>query len=79
MKEENAKLIYYKWRRSEGHSLPMTMEGLDRADERFKGFKAGYAAGVRTAIDLLNKEHSLNKKQHSFFFKAASLLKNLLS
>ena len=69
---------YSAWRRSEAYSLPMTEEGMKAAEERYKEFKKGFAFGIRVCMLELEKEHSKNKKTHSFFLIAKNLLEKML-
>lgn len=69
---------YAAWRRSEAYSLPMTEEGIKAAEERYKEFKKGFAFGIRVCMLELEKEHSKNKKTHSFFLIAKNILEKIL-
>jgi hypothetical protein len=65
------------WRRSEAHGVPMTKEGMQRAEERAENFKKGYEYGVQNSITLLESEHSKVKKTHSFYLLASRFLAKL--
>ena len=69
---------YSAWRRSEAYSLPMTEEGIKAAEERYREFKKGFAFGIRVCMLELEKEHSKNKKIHSFFLISKNLLEKIL-
>jgi hypothetical protein len=66
-KEEGESACYHAWRRSEAHMLPMTKEGIQRAEERYKQFQKGWDYAIKSCMLTLEKEHSKNKKTHSFF------------
>jgi len=68
---------YNAWRRSEGYSVPMTEDGLERAEERYKNFKIGWECAIKACMLELEHEHSKNKKVHSFFLIAKNLLEQL--
>ena len=68
---------YRAWRREEAYMLPLTPEGMQRANIRAESFKNGFEAGVRAASVLLEKEHSRVKKEHSFYLKASRLVKEI--
>ena len=71
------KAAYSAWRRSEAYMVPMTKEGMERADERYKEFKKGFDCGVKACMLELEKEHSGNKKVHSFFLMAKNICQKL--
>lgn len=77
MKDTNDEACYKAWRRSETHQVPMTKEGMQRAEERYKQFKIGWDYAVKACMLELEKEHSKNKTTHSFFNIAKSLIENL--
>jgi hypothetical protein len=77
MTEEEDKVCYSAWRRSEAYQVPMTKEGMERADERYKRFKVGWDYAVKACMLELEKEHTKNKKVHSFFNIAKEILKGL--
>lgn len=66
---------YNAWRRSEGYAVPMTLEGVQRATERYIEFKKGYMAGVKKCSSKLEILHSHHKKLHSFFLVASKFLR----
>lgn len=68
---------YLAWRRSEAYQVPMTKEGMERADERYKQFKVGWDYAIKTCMLGLEKGHSANKKVHSFFNIAKELISKL--
>lgn len=68
---------YRAWRRSEAYMVPMTEEGMKIADERYKEFKKGFDSGVKACMLELEKEHSSNKKIHSFFLIAKDICSKL--
>lgn len=67
-------ICYSHWRRSEAYMLPMTQEGVEAAEQRFKQFKVGFDSGIKACMLVLEKEHSKNKKIHSFFLIAKELI-----
>ncbi|AUR85943.1 hypothetical protein NVP1081O_208 [Vibrio phage 1.081.O._10N.286.52.C2] len=69
---------YRAWRRAEAHMLPMTVEGVERANIRAAAFKSGYEAGVKGAAHALETEHSEVKKTHSFFYLASEMVRKLI-
>lgn len=69
---------YKAWRRYEAYGVPMTPEGQQRADIRAEGFQVGFQAGLAHAALLLEREHSKEKKTHSFFYKASQLIRNAI-
>jgi len=71
------KAAYSAWRRSEAYMVPVTEEGIKSADERYKEFKKGFDAGVKACMLELEKEHSNNKKVHSFFLMAKNICQKL--
>lgn len=77
--DEKDKLCHSAWRRSESYQVPMTKEGMQRADERYKQFKVGWDYAVKACMLELEKEHSKNKKTHSFFNIAKSIIERLRS
>jgi hypothetical protein len=77
MTEEEDKVCYSAWRRSEAYQVPMTKEGMEMADERYKRFKVGWDYAVKACMLELEKEHTKNKKVHSFFNIAKEILKGL--
>jgi hypothetical protein len=66
---------YNAWRKSEAHQCPMTQDGMKAAEERYKQFKVGWDYAITRAMLELEKEHSTNKKTHSFF----NISKNIIS
>lgn len=70
---------YSAWRRSEAYMVPMNDSGLQAAEERYKQFKKGFDCGIRLCMLELEKEHSRNKKTHSFFLIAKELLTKMLT
>ena len=77
MVEEKDKKCYSAWRRSEAYQVPMTKEGMERADERYKNFKKGWDYAVKACMLELEKEHTKNKKTHSFFNIGKHLIEKL--
>lgn len=69
---------YCAWRRSEAWQVPVTQEGMEQAEERYKQFKKGYYAGVRACALELEREHSANKYLHKFFLVAKGIVERLL-
>lgn len=69
---------YKAWRRHEAHRVPMTNEGKLRADLKAEAFNAGFQAGLAHAALLLEREHSKEKKTHSFFYRASQLIRNII-
>lgn len=65
------------WRRSEAYQVPMTKEGIERAEERYKNFKIGWDYAIKACMLELEKEHSKNKPTHSFFNIAKSIIEKL--
>lgn len=68
---------YSAWRRSEAYSVPMTKEGVERADERYKQFKVGWDYAVKACMFELEKEHSKHKKAHTFYNIAKDIISSL--
>ena len=66
------------WRRSEAYSIPMTEAGMKAAEERYREFKKGFDCGIKVCMLELEKEHSKNKKIHSFFLISKNLLEKIL-
>ena len=71
------KAAYRAWRRSEAYQVPMTKEGMERADKRYHEFKKGFYAGVNASMLVLEKEHSANKHIHKFYLLAKDLISKL--
>lgn len=69
---------YSAWRRSEAYMMPMTNEGMQAANVRAEGFKAGFDAGLKYASSKLEMEHSKVKKDHSFFYKASQIIREMM-
>lgn len=69
---------YCAWRRSEAWQVPVTQEGMEMAEERYKQFKKGYYAGIRSAALELEREHSANKQIHKFYLFAKECVERLL-
>lgn len=69
---------YCAWRRSEAWQVPVTQEGTEQAEERYKQFKKGYYAGIRAAALELEREHSANKHIHKFYLFAKDIVERLL-
>jgi len=74
---EKDDVCYRAWRRSEAYSVPMTKEGMKRADDRYKQFKVGWDYAIKACMLALEKEHSVVKKQHSFFNIAKGIISKL--
>jgi hypothetical protein len=75
---EIQKQTWYKaWRRSEAHGVPMTEEGILRAELKAEAFKTGFEYGLKVAATRLEYEHSAVKKEHSFFLRAAQILRGI--
>lgn len=70
--------IHSAWRRSEAYMIPMTEEGQRKATERLREFSIGYEYGVKAAAAELERMHSNNKRDHSFFYKASVAIRELL-
>ena len=66
--------VYLLWRKYEAYQCPMTKEGLLKAEERCAVFSGGFKAGYQQALEDIMKEHSLAKKEHSFFLKLYNTL-----
>lgn len=75
--DEKIKPCYSAWRRSEAYQVPMTKEGMQRADERYKQFKVGWDYAIKACMLELEKEHSSNKKFHNFFNIAKNIIEKL--
>lgn len=71
-------IIFNSWRRREAYMIPMTKEGCEKAGERLQEFAVGFRYGVRAAAFMLERMHSENKKDHSFFLKASKAVLKLL-
>lgn len=69
---------YAAWRRSEAWQVPVTQEGMEQAEERYKQFKKGYYSGIRAAALELEREHSANKHIHKFYLFAKEKIEELL-
>ena len=65
---------YNAWRKSEAYQCPMTQEGMKSAEERYRHFKVGWDYAITRAMLELEKEHSANKKTHSFFNIAKDII-----
>lgn len=66
--------IYHLWRKYEAYQCPMTKEGMLKAEERCVAFSGGFKAGYQQALEDIMKEHSVTKKEHSFFLKLYNAL-----
>ena len=75
--EEMDKKCYSAWRRSEAYQVPMTKEGMERADVRYKNFKIGWDYAVKACMLELEREHSKHKKVHRFFNIGKHLIEKL--
>lgn len=71
-------IIIKSWRRREAYMVPLTKEGCEKAGERLQEFAVGFRYGVRAAAFMLERMHSENKKDHSFFLKASRAVLKLL-
>lgn len=69
---------FHAWRRSEAYAIPMTEAGMKAAEERYREFKKGFDCGIKSCMLELEKEHSKNKKIHSFFLISKNLLEKML-
>ena len=76
MKETDDK-VYSAWRRYEAYQVPMTKEGMKRAEERFNQFKKGFDYGVKACMLELEEEHKCNKKSHNFYLFAKEICSKL--
>lgn len=66
---------YSAWRRSEAYTVPVTEQGIEDANERYKQFKKGYMAAIKECSYRLEVLHGHHKKAHSFFLVASKFLK----
>jgi hypothetical protein len=78
MNESNEKKAYADWRRREAFMVPMTKEGMQRADERWNEFKKGWEYGMKYAVFLTEEEHKQNKHIHKFYLFFADKLREML-
>lgn len=69
--------VYSAWRRSEAYQVPVTEQGMEEAEERFKRFKIGFDYGVKACMLELEEEHKLNKKSHNFYLVAKKICSKL--
>ena len=69
---------YKAWRRREAHMIPMTQDGMEAANVRAEEFKKGFDAGLKYASSKLEMEHSKVKKDHSFFYKASRIVREMI-
>jgi len=67
--------IYQKWRESEAYAVPMTEDGVKRAQERWRGFNVGYKQAVEDVINLLMIQHEATKGSHNYWHVAANLVR----
>lgn len=63
------------WRRREAYGIPMTKEGMEKADKRFEAYEPAFVDGMLAAAVILERLHSENKKDHSFYLKASRILR----
>ncbi|WAW11542.1 hypothetical protein vBAcePPAc_0165 [Aeromonas phage vB_AceP_PAc] len=75
--KQKDELCYNSWRKSEAYQCPMTQEGMKAAEERYSQFKVGWDYAITRARLELEKEHSANKKTHSFFNIAKDIISKL--
>lgn len=47
--------LYLAWRESEANQVPMTQDGIDRAEQRFTGFIKGWRAHKKSMEDFMDK------------------------
>jgi hypothetical protein len=47
--------MYYAWRESEAYQVPMTQEGVDRANLRWKSFQKGWQAHKKFIETFMDK------------------------
>lgn len=71
-------IAYQAWRRREAHSVPVTEEGICKAEERLEEFNKGFVAGIKSAMLLLENLHRENKFQHNFYLFAKNELQQKL-
>ena len=69
MNSKTKSKCYSDWRRSEAYQVPMTEEGMRKADERFNEFKKGWQYGAKYALFLIEQAHKENKQDHNFYLK----------
>lgn len=69
--------IYRAWRRREAYAVPMTDEGVKRAEDRYREFAIGFEAGLREAAYVLEEMHRENKDTHKFYLIASRAVREL--
>ena len=65
---------YDAWRESESYQVPMTDEGVKRAQDRWRGFDKGYKQAVKDVVGLLMIQHEAAKGSHNYWQAAANLI-----
>ena len=78
MNKVNEEKAYRDWRRREAYMVPMTQEGIKRAEERWHEFKKGWEYGMKYAVYLAEREHKQNKHIHKFYLFFADKLREIL-
>lgn len=68
---------YLAWRESESYQVPMTEEGVELADKRFKAFTKGWNAALKHAIDVLMEEHEEHDHIHNIYHVSAKIIERL--
>ena len=75
MKDE----AYMAWRESESYQVPMTLEGEEKANQRWLNFRKGWNAALKASVDKLMEEHDMNDHIHNIYHVSANIVKTLES
>ena len=68
---------YRSWRRKEAYQVPVTEEGVRKANERLLEFNKAFIAGVKASALALERLHSQAKSQHNFYLFAKKAVEGL--
>ncbi len=77
MNQELEKKCYSDWRRREAYMVPVTQEGIEQAEERYKEFKKGWEYGLRYVVFMIEQEHKENKYIHKFYLLLSDKIRKL--
>lgn len=66
--------VYQKWREAEAYAVPMTPEGVESSQHRWRGFNEGYKQAIKDCVDLLMLQHEAAKGSHNYWHVAANLI-----
>ena len=65
---------YNAWRESEAYAMPLTEEGVNKAQERWRGFNKGYEQALKDVVNLLMVQHEAAQERHNYWHVAACLI-----